>query len=79
MARNKGWRYGSCRGKGEEMTMPTNREARQWDKVQDMALLRQIAANRRLAVENYLAAKAAKELSLSGVTKKVVAKENESV
>ena len=25
--------------------MPTNREARQWDKVQDMALLRQIAAN----------------------------------
>ncbi len=59
--------------------MPTNREARQWDKVQDMALLRQIAANRRLAVANYLAAKAAKELSLSGVTKKVVAKENESV
>jgi hypothetical protein len=39
--------------------MPTNREARQWDKVQDMALLRQIAANRRLAVARYLAAKAA--------------------
>ena len=61
------------------MPMPTNREARQWDKVQDMALLRQIEANRRLAVANYLAEKAAKELSLSGVTKKVVAKENESV
>lgn len=49
--------------------MPTNREARQWDKVQDMALLRQIAANRRLAVANYLAAKAAKELSLKRLTK----------
>ena len=47
---------------------PTNREARQWDKVQDMALLRQIEANRRLAVARYLAAKAAKELSLKRLT-----------
>jgi hypothetical protein len=59
--------------------MPTNREARQWTSVQESALQRKIAADRRLAVANYLAAKAAKELSLSGVTKKVVAKENESV
>ena len=59
--------------------MPTNREARQWTAAQDSALRRKIAADRRLAVARYLAAKAAKELSLSGVTKKVVAKENESV
>lgn len=59
--------------------MPTNREARQWTAALDSALRRKIAADRRLAVARYLAAKAAKELSLSGVTKKVVAKENESV
>ncbi len=59
--------------------MPTNREARQWTAALDSDLRRKIAADRRLAVARYLAAKAANELSLSGVTKKVVAKENESV
>lgn len=46
----------------------TNREADQWDKVQDMALRRQIAANRRLAVAKYLAEKAVRELSMKGLT-----------
>lgn len=48
--------------------MPTNREARQWTSVQESALQRKIAADRRLAVARYLAAKAAKELSLKRLT-----------
>ncbi len=48
--------------------MPTNREARQWTAALDSDLRRKIAADRRLAVARYLAAKAAKELSIKRLT-----------